>query len=191
MLLALLQAAEAPASWADDVIAKATIVIAAATVLSLITTSLLWLTTRRSTNLTRDMFEAAHRPYIVVSSVELKESDPPGQSIGFEFEIDNVGSIPARDFTSDFKVSVDGTFLLMQEVEEDFPVVIYPTHPLTLGGPSTDDPREIKQIKEAANLSLIVKCSYKGVTKQTYTYEEKFTYDKSDGDFNTVRLTAD
>ena len=53
------------AYW-EDQITVATLVIAASTVVSLIVSVLMWNAMRRQTQLTQDIFEAAHRPYVGV-----------------------------------------------------------------------------------------------------------------------------
>jgi hypothetical protein len=72
VLLLLVQAAQptptplpVPSFWKDP-ITVATIVIAVSTVASVGVSFLLWNVTRGYTQVTRDIFEAAHRPYIAL-----------------------------------------------------------------------------------------------------------------------------
>ena len=204
MLLALLQAAQTDPNWNDEVITKATIVIAAATVLALVANVLLWLTTRRSTNLTRDMFEAGHRPYVGVTGVEMydpdkdeddedetseDEDDDPPKMIIFAVEYGNVGTVPAHNVHPTMTIVVDGVVLPEDVREEEDILFVLP------GGKQylqdvIDDPKQLKSVMGAKVLSVIFKCTYEGLTNKQYRYEVKVTYEEKHGDFRIVRATS-
>lgn len=195
MLLFLLQVD--PNAW-NETIAKATIVIAVATVLYLIATVLLWWTTRRSANLTRDMFEASHRPYVHITlekdepEEEEEDEDADDEDADDFFRVfitfENVGSVPAHDLKFDVRVIVDGTVLPMEELEEEPSSVVFPGMKM-YSAISTSDPKDIDKINSARTLSVHIKSTYKGATEKQYSYEDKADYDPEDGSFST-RATA-
>ena len=59
-----------PLSWDGRATTISTIIIAGAAVVNLIVAILLWKTTINSTKITRDIFEASHRPYVGVISAK-------------------------------------------------------------------------------------------------------------------------
>lgn len=196
MLLFLLQ--DAKPAWYADPMVTATVVVALATVVNVAATLLLWLTTRRQVNITRDMFEASHRPYVGVIKIqrfdfpEPEEDDEdvkPLEYIVFQIVYKNVGSVPAHSFQPYARVVVDGTMLPIVEAEEEAFAVLLPGID-QFSQVKVDDPKEVKQIENAATLSLIVKCTYKGVAGKEYSYEKKATYEKKLDDFTIKKVTA-
>jgi archaellum component FlaG (FlaF/FlaG flagellin family) len=196
MLLALFQAANASPNWNEAAIAKATIVIAVATVLYLVATVLLWLTTRRSVNLTRDIFEASHRPYVSITEIEAvglngddSEEDETPDRVAIVFTLKNVGNVPAHDLRYEVRVSVDGSLMPALEEEEEPVALLFPgdTGHFFI---ETSETSQVDTIRNAKSLSLLITYSYKGATQQRYSYKEKASYDSEKGDFGMIKVSA-
>ena len=181
--------------WYTDPITVSTVVIAVATVINVIGTLLLWLVTKQSVQVMRHAFEASHRPYVTVARSEMwvdeGDDDDPDDSerlvlvIGFK----NVGTVPAHDVKTDLQIVVNGILVPMLEREDEPFTVLFPGSKGYINH-STREPKEIEQYVNADVLSLIIKCTYKGATGETYSYEEKSIYDKEDGEFGMAKVIA-
>jgi hypothetical protein len=177
-------------------------VVAIATVVNVIATLLLWLTTKESVNVTKEMFEASHRPYVHISEIEMRgpddddddgdlgdEADDPAlrKELCFNVVFNNVGSVPAHDVVANMQLVVDG--LIMPNIElEDKPIAVLFPNEEKYTTIVADDPKDIEQIQKAKALSLIIKCTYKGVAEKQYSYEEKAIYDEDDGEFGSFKV---
>jgi hypothetical protein len=184
----LFQTPNPPAVWYQDPITVSTIIIAVATVINVVGTLLLWLTTKRSTNLTRDMFEAAHRPYVTFLAVK-RVINAAVPRVEFRIQYQNVGSVPAYDFKTEFHIVTDGTLLPNVVKEEEIVTVVFPavmgfTVQFTVGQ------QEYDSVINATNLGLILECTYKGVAEKEYRTRTKLQYDNKTQHFNIVKQTA-
>jgi hypothetical protein len=194
MPLFLLQAASDPNEW-NRIIAIATVIAAVATVLYFVSTVLLWWTTKNNAKLTKEMFEASHRPYVSITKIENiglnDEDDEFGMPdiVAIQVNFKNVGTTPAHDLRYEIRVVVDGHLMPAVEEEEEPVSMLFPGAK-GRGYISTDDPAQVEEIRNAKTLSLLITYSYMGVTNQRYTYQEKTTYDSANDDFGTVKVTA-
>src|SRR5437867_3356201 len=92
----------------SDPMTVATIIIAAATVVYSVLTVLLFITTVKNTSITRQIFEAAHRPYLGIPEVNTTVA-PTNDAVQFECGIRNFGSIPAHNIeVLDNALSING-----------------------------------------------------------------------------------
>lgn len=181
MFLFLLQSADQTISWGDNVIAWATIVIAVSTVVSVIATILLWLTTKHA-------FEASHRPFLGIMGISWQTSTEP-QRVVFNIGIQNAGSVPANDVQTSLRIVVDGIILPTDAVEEEETTIIIPSSSQTIVE-TIDDPKHCQAIVNATRLALLFKCTYKGVGKKKYVYEQKIAYNKERNSFGGVKGNA-
>src|SRR5690348_935053 len=96
-----------PSPWSDPQVV-ATVIAAFATVVYVIVTIGILRATNENTQVTRYIFEAAHRPYVFVKSITFGplRRDPRIRAVLFEFS--NAGSLPARDFFWDILITRDG-----------------------------------------------------------------------------------
>ena len=171
MPLSLLQAVNDPNAW-NQTIAVATIVIAVATVFYLIATVLLWLTTRRSVNLTRDMFEASHRPYVGASKISYKIDDE-NQMLEFVILIINSGASPATDLNQTQQILLDGIPLHMDSHESTGQCLMpkeTSSHHILLTGE-----KFVKAINSGV-LTLRYSLRYKGVGQKQHQYDDESAY---------------
>jgi hypothetical protein len=172
MLLALLQVTNTSVVWYKDPLTVATIVIAVATVAYFISTMLLWRETRDSVRITRDMFEASHRPYIGLTAISHTISD---EKATFTVRYKNAGSVPARDFKVGVQVVANG-IVVPQGAREEEDISVIPPGLEQFDIATITGPNELKAVKDAHTLAILFKCSYKGMTDKEYCYTDKLVH---------------
>jgi hypothetical protein len=176
-------------SQADSsIIATATVIIAIATVIYVAAALLLWWTTKQSVDITRQAFEAAHRPYIGATVAKRAELTSP-ERIELSVTFINAGTVSAHDVKSSLLIIIDGNFLQRAAKEEEGNLVVLPSQ-------STDqiavihEAQDLAAVRGASSLSLLFKCTYKGPTEKEYSYQQKYTYHRISGHFDRVKTTT-
>jgi hypothetical protein len=182
----LFQAATPPAVWYQDPITVSTIVIAFATVINVIGALLLWRETRDSVRITRDMFEASHRPYLgVTDSKTFIHYDK--QEIEFMMPLINTGTVPANDVQRELLVLIDGVRIELDRYEHQghcvLPHLNY-GHTVTLSGD------KFTKAINASTVNLRLKFRYKGIEQKGYDYELEGTYYKSTNIFAITKTNS-
>jgi hypothetical protein len=157
--------------WYSDPVTLSTVVIAAATVVNLVISAFLWRATANATSITKQVFEAAHRPYLSVRKIDT-QTDLDEHQIVLKIALTNFGSVPANS------LEVESHFFLdSEEIDVDIkpiePSILMPTVPLTMFVALN----EMQNVIEGkARLEFKIALSYKGVTKQQYGYEQHTVY---------------
>lgn len=185
VLLALVQAAAPPTPtplpmvpfWKDPTLA--TIVIAVSTVASVGVSFLLWNVTRGYTQVTRDIFEAAHRPYIALLDLSgdgMQTGDYPVRLV-FGAKYRNSGSVPANNVTVKWNLTTKSGAGVKFEPPDEKPTVLLP---------SDEESTSIWLDLEAEfnkawldselelQVSLVV--TYRGVTGKEYGHRQEGIY---------------
>jgi hypothetical protein len=98
--------------WYQDPIIVCTIVITIATVANLFVSAFLWLATSRSTNITQQIFEASHRPFLAITRIDM---DVVNQVVEIEITIKNIGSLIAKEVSIETDLSVKGKPTMEEE----------------------------------------------------------------------------
>lgn len=135
VLLALVQAAASPTPtplpvlpfWKDP-ITLATIVIAVSTVASVGVSFLLWNVTRGYTQVTRDIFEAAHRPYIALLDLSgdgMQTGNNPVRLV-FGAKYKNSGSVPGNNITVRWQLTTKSGAAVKFNPPYEKPTVLLP-----------------------------------------------------------------
>src|SRR6185436_2154375 len=142
----------------------------------------MWTATRRSTMFTQRIFEAAHRPYIGIESFDgISHPRPTGVDMQINVWVRNSGSVPARNV-----VAIWGASLFSTEVAR--PISTGDSRSLLPGQSQSfnatfkfDDRYKAIGRPRIGNLEISVRIEYKGITSQTYQYEQLANYNPSDG----------
>jgi hypothetical protein len=187
MLLFLLQATAPPTKvWYTDPMIVATIVVAAATVVNLLVAIRMWRVASENTALTRDMFEAAHRPYIGVSKIKA-ENNPELRTFLITIDYKNVGSVPADEVHTSVQLLVNGFPLPMDELLHKKSVLMPDMH--TQRKILIDD-SDYKKLAGNPKLDLTFSADYKGIAKKTYSYKHETAYNWQQNVFMLISTTS-
>lgn len=186
LLFALLQAAAPPTPtplpalpfWKDP-ISLATIVIAISTVASVGVSLLLWNVTRGYTQVTREIFEAAHRPYIGL----LDLSGDGGQSgnepvrLGFGAKYRNSGSVPGNNVTVRWQLATKSGAEVKFYAPDEKPTVLLPgDEQSTSIWLDLEDELNKAWLDSDLELQVLLVVTYQGVTGSEYSHRQEGTY---------------
>lgn len=191
LALVLLQAVPIPtpvpsliphlSSWQDP-ITVSTVVIAVSTVVSMTVSIFMWSATRRTARVTRDIFEAAHRPYIAIedlSGLWMQTGDHPVR-VSFAAKIKNSGSVPGSEVMLVWQIFTANDVLLKQHTSEEHGTVLLPE-----GERAVDACLDLQAdtgkawLENKIQLNITVTLAYKGVTKKDHGHKQQATYSKS------------
>jgi len=158
----------------------ATAVIAIATVINLFVSISMWRTTSASVEVTRDIFKAAHRPYVGTSKINsLRDANKKKLSIVLVFK--NFGSVPATGLEATWNILINGSPQPTTKIP-DKPSVLFPSAtsalPASFQGGVYDS-----IINGKAVLEIEVDFRYKGVQQEQYYCREKNRYSHDIGRF--------
>ena len=186
VLLALVQAAAPPNPtplpvlpfWKDP-ITVATIVIAVSTVASLGVSFLLWNVTRGYTQVTRDIFEAAHRPYIALLDLSgdgMQSGNYPVRLV-FGAKYRNSGSVPGNNVTVTWHLTTKSGAGVKFEPPDEKPTVLLPSDEESTSI-WLDLEAELNKAWLDSELELRVSLviTYRGVTGKEYGHRQEGTY---------------
>ena len=161
-------------SWFRDAVTGSNVVIAFATVVNLGVSAGLWLSTRESVDVARQVFEAANRPYVGLESVGIID-DADKKTLSLTGVVKNFGTVQAE------KAEVKWELLLNRIVQPSEGV---PSKPFTLfpGGKThlaaQVGPYIYEQVmKGQTTLMFILRASYNGPGDKTYQYCVNERYD--------------
>jgi hypothetical protein len=176
------------ASW-DDPITVATVVVAVFTVVSVIVSAFMWSATREQARISREIFEAAHRPYVGV--LELSGSMSIGARVDgwLSILIKNSGTVPAYQLRAFWLLSIGDVVILDTRGTEKASVLL-PDEPTRLHLNYVISKEQFSELKEGANLNIVVSIKYKGVTKKEYDYTQHAIYTASN-QLGYVMMDAD
>jgi hypothetical protein len=159
-----------PLSWDGSATTISTVIIAGAAVVNLVVAILLWKATAGSTKITRDIFEASHRPYVGVVSARYLHTES-SQKIEILLKIKNTGTIPAVGVTSRFELLANHIQVAVTGPETK-PLVIFPGTTRTFGCKITDA-KEYKDTVKAL-LDLEMSIDYSGLEGKQYHHQSKW-----------------
>src|SRR5271165_761442 len=157
----------------SDPITAATVVIAVATVLNVFASLALWISTRSSVGIARQVFEAANRPYLGLDSWTIR-NDPSRKTLDFEANIKNFGTAAAEEEITEWELHVNEEKVLQTDYAQN-PSTIFPTHSFQLkagcSGTKYDDLVTGRRVLEG-----FIRLRYKGPGNKDYVHCEKFRY---------------
>jgi hypothetical protein len=165
------------ASW-DDPVTVATVVVAIFTVVSVIVSAFMWSETREQARISREIFEAAHRPYIGITELSGAMSIQGKVHGWVTVLIKNSGSVPAYRLKILWRLSI-GDIVLPDTKTAERVMVLLPDDPtrITLDYYFSQDYMEKLN---GAPLDILVTIKYKGVTDKEYNYTQHAVYNRSD-----------
>ena len=167
--------------WWKDPITLATVVIAFSSIMSFLVSVLLWNVSRKYTNVTQSIFEAAHRPYVGVLSLDGSFSHHGGNppiTANLQVVIKNSGSVPALDITTSWRVVGWGKPIKLVSEE---PKALLPGVEEANSTKFSLFEIEGKDFGRTAALDLLVTLDYKGIADKKYRYEQHAKYNPIKG----------
>lgn len=174
------------AAWDTRAITVSTIIIALAAVVNFIVAWLLWRTTVGYTKVTRDIFDASHRPYVGVVMVDYVRHHSPLQ-VELIGHIKNVGTVPARDVKIQHQLIMNGKAQSPSGLDTNFGV-IFPGVEVQWRCCTSND----EEYKECltANLEVRMTIDYAGLAGQSYRYEYQAMRERSRDVFAVLKTSA-
>lgn len=156
-----------------------TFIIALATVLYMVFTVLMWLSMRRSINLTKQNFELTNRPFIGINRVDVKFVDN-GRLNPF-FEYINFGNVPAKEIIIEFFITINSkqVFNFNSTINN-----IFPTNTSMWADVFELDFKSMFSSNDTFIFTMNI--SYNGVTKTKYSTKELYKYDSIGDKFTTI-----
>ena len=154
-------------------------VTAVATVAYVVVSVLLWLATKRTADLTHQMFEATQRPYLGIEATNLTQLMyvKPMSTWRCDLIIKNFGNAPAVDVRINWRIEITGSVNIRQN----------PSEPAMSLQPQQEQ-RFVCEFKEESNLfeelshdaaifHVYTELHYKGLAGNQYRYYEKCLFD--------------
>ncbi|HUQ15692.1 MAG TPA: hypothetical protein VM094_06525 [Gemmatimonadales bacterium] len=165
--------------WIRDPALSNAVIAGAALVNLLVSAGLFWATYRTAT-IAQQVFLAAHRPYVGISSLDLVP-DTSKHTLTMTAVLKNYGTAPAEEFDSRYEPFLNGVREPTGGVP-DKPSTLFPGQMTKLTGLMREP--SYSQISEGtATLEIIFRVSYKGPGNKPYSYNEKQRYDRAVGAF--------
>lgn len=171
-----------PASWKDP-IALSTVVIAFFSIVSVVVSFLMWNVTRRSVQVTQEILEAAHRPYLgILKLIGSINTAAPNNSIAvnLNFLVKNSGTVPAVELTALWSLAVGRNAFDVVPFNVQ-PIALIPEHEENLSAICTLTREALTEFEQGAPLDLSITLEYQGVTKKKYRYEQHGSYKDGQG----------
>jgi len=169
----------------SDPMMTATIVIAVATVVYSVLTLLLFITTSRNTSITREIFEASHRPYLGIPEINTTIA-PSGNAVHFECGIQNFGSIPAHNIEMTAgDLAINGAAVNLRAGEFG-KFSIFPTSHHFFHTDIHDAPNAAT-VLQFSRVELRISLRYEGLAKKKYTYDYHAMYNPVVGQFTPLK----
>lgn len=185
----LLQSAQITSDWFKDPVTSATTVVALASVVNLIIAALMWRVTSKTTKITRDIFEASHRPYVHISGITFT-NDTDKKSLRITVMLLNVGSVPAYNFNEKVVFMLTGKEgLNLPDIEEKGTIIIYPQASIESSA-TLSDPTDYNLITKRERLGLTVAMTYKGAGRKKYQSEHKYVFSEEQNKFVKISDSA-
>lgn len=159
-----------------DPIVISTIIIAVAAVLNLIASLVISFKTSEYTEVTKNIYNSANRPYVGVESIDVDDSDK--KHLIFNIKLKNYGTVPATDVRIEDNIIIDGIKTKKGGYEiYDAHTNIYPQATRKTWLKIGFDYENIVNGHKVLDLSIAIK--YKGISdnKDEYNNYEVFRYD--------------
>lgn len=161
-----------PTIWYKDAVALSSVIIAIATLAYVFVSLLLWKATKRAADITQKMFEAANRPYVGVTTIEL-ETGP--QAVHIPITVKNSGTVIASNIGIAANSFHNGTPFRADPIEE-YPGVLIP------GAEFFKDivirPTSFANIvAQGEEITVSVDIEYTGLTSTKYKSEAVFAFE--------------
>ena len=154
-------------------IVLSTEVIAIATVANVVVSILMWSVTRDYTEVTRNIFKAANRPYVGTSGI-IPIKDEANKTFPINLEIKNFGSVPAKNVETAWNLSLNGVPMPVSKVP-DKPLVLFPQTSNFLAATFSGD-KYSSIVNGDSILEITLEIRYKGAYQEQYYYSEKSRY---------------
>jgi hypothetical protein len=177
LLALLLQAA----TWRDP-ITVATVVVAIFTVVSVVVSAFMWSATRKQAQISREIFEAAHRPYVGVDNVNaFIYPGRNGTTLQIGITTKNSGSVPARHIVVMWSVSLLGQDV-PREPHVDQAIVLLPEQSRVINTSHLLSGEMYTAFRLPDSLvEIVATIKYKGVTEKDYNYRQHAVFHTSQG----------
>lgn len=122
-----------------------------------------------STWVTSDAFEASQRPFLLTEHIQTVTDTETELVIGVL--IKNWSDVPALDVDYDVSISLDDHVFPVSHDDPDISFALAPGDTKVRTGRFTGE--LLKHIRSASKFEVIVKCTYKSVTKADHGYSER------------------
>lgn len=166
-------------NWSDPplILAATNVVIA---LIYTIVTGLICHATWQNTSATKNVLEAAYRPYVGITNVELPY-DQIGADPRLAVTIKNVGSVPSRYIEVDLEIRIAGVASSLAGWGRRDYIALLPGQSFV---PSSDLSRENNpELQPGSEFTVLVQIKYKGMTDKQYTTQSTYTYAPDDSKF--------
>ena len=161
--------------WFHDHITLSTVVIALATVVNLFVSIGLWVSTKDSVDVARNVFEAANRPYVGLDAFNVK-NDREKKNIYFAAEVKNFGTSPAEQADVRWEMLFNGVIQPSTGIPANMSTLFPSQQPRVLyAGIGTKSYEYI--MSRQITLTFILRASYNGPADKSYRYCNKGQYD--------------
>jgi len=149
--------------WSDPQTVLAIIGVGVAFLYTILT-ALIWYATWQNTKATKEILEAAHRPYLGIIGVEIQH-EGLGGNITLAATVANVGSVPSRSVEVDLEIRINGRNS-RRTGNTDAQVALshgqsFPCTVILL-------PKEAYYINTSAGLEVQITVRYQGMAKKQY-----------------------
>jgi hypothetical protein len=171
--------------WYRDPISIATIVIAAATVVYVAVSYYLLKATKRTAELTQNIFEAANRPYLGILSgaIQLEQG-----GLRLQTNIKNFGTAVAIDIESSWSAVINGKELPSLDTSKTFAVLPPQSE---MGLITLLNPEEYLQLDSTGTtMELAFSLTYKSLAQKEYYYRERQVFERQAQGFIKVAAEA-
>ena len=154
------------------IILIATVVIAFATVAYTAFTIGIWRATSRNTQATRELLEAAYRPYLGLTVVKFGGLLVHGAADLYA-TVENAGAVPSRNVEIDFRLTINGR--VHREGRAGPPLAMLPKQSVTILCHAFRG-EESRFVNPPANMEVAFEIHYQGMTKARYSTQASCTY---------------
>lgn len=162
-------------NWSDPPVILATIGILI-TFAYTVLTWLIWDASRKNTQATREVLEAAHRPYIGIAGLAIQDAFDEDNEIRLVVSITNVGTVPARGIEIDVEINLSGKVSRRMGTSERPYIALFPGQ--TFGGKPALSREEVAFIAQSGcGLTVNVTVSYQGIGDKKYATYGGYEYD--------------
>ena len=157
-----------------------TFIIASATVLYMLFTILMWLSMRKSINLSKQIFETTNRPFIGISEFSLQFTD--NGLLNPFIRYSNFGTIPAKQLLLkiNYVLNSKNIFSFKVDLSNLFP------KDKSMWGDVIQSEFVKSNLTPSDNFSFSLDLQYNGVTETSYSTKELYKYDHISNSFSVV-----
>jgi hypothetical protein len=174
-----------------DPMIVSTIIIALATVANIGISVMLWLTTQQSVQVaqesvevTRQVFNAANRPYIGVVTIETNLNQK-NRRLDYTAEIKNYGTVTANSVEIQLETFVNSQIQPQSYDPETKSGVLLPTSSVFVND-GISDPYFKAVMETGSRLQVKVSVRYFGATGVSHSYTQEYKYDPAANKFFNV-----